>query len=145
MRLPLLALLLVGCSPALRAQMKERRDVRTLGASASEYWLAVRWNDPGTAGQYLETADERLRLGRMVAEPAVRLTDVSVVNVVVGDELPEDRLPEKREGVALVRLESYDIRLGKVEVVTVEQHWVRDTLGWKVDAEQSPLGADRPW
>jgi hypothetical protein len=145
MRLAVLALTLAACSPALRAQIKERRDVRTLGMAANEYWMAVRWNDPGRASQYLETAEERLRLGRIVSEPKVRITDVSVMSVVVGEELPDDRLPEMREGVALVRLESFDDRGGKVEVFTYEQHWVRDALGWKVDAEQSPLGSDRPW
>lgn len=145
MRLAVFALLLLGCPPALRAQMTERRDTRTLGMAASEYWMAVRWNDPGRASQFLENADQRLLLGRMVASPSIRITDVSVVSVVVGEELPEERLPEKREGVAVVRVESFDDRKGKVEVVTYEQHWVRSTLGWKVDAEQSPLGADRPW
>lgn len=104
MRFALLALLLAGCSPALRAQLKERRDVRTLGEAAGAYWMAIRWNDPAGAAPFLETPEERLRLGRLVSEPAVRITDVAVVNVVVGAELPEERLPEKREGIALVRL-----------------------------------------
>ncbi|MDP2317707.1 MAG: hypothetical protein Q8P41_32775 [Pseudomonadota bacterium] len=142
--LPLL-LLVTACSPAVRLKMKERRDTNTLGSAAEAYWLAVRWNDPNGAASFLETPEEKLRLGRLLADPKLRLTDVSVVQVVVGDELPEEREPETREGVAVVRIEAYDIRRGKVDVVTLEQHWVRTAHTWTVDAAQSPVGTDRPW
>ena len=146
MRLALPLLLLVtACSPAARMKMKERQDTKTLGEAANAYWLALRWNDAGGAASFLETADQKLLLGRVFADPQLRLTDVSVVQVVVGEELPEERTPEKREGVVVVRVESYDIRRGKVEVVTVEQHWVRSRQSWLVDAERSPVGTDRPW
>jgi len=142
--LPLL-LLLAACSPAARLKMRERRDSGTLGAAAEAYWLALRWNDVSGAAGYLETPEEKLRLGRLLVDPQVRVTDVSVIQVVVGEELPEARLPETREGTAMVRIEGYDIRRGRVEVVTLEQHWVRGAHTWLVDAERSPIGADRPW
>lgn len=140
-----LVLLLTACGPMAGLKMRERRDTNTLGTAASAYWLAVRWNDPAGAAAFLETPDDKLRLGRQLADPRLKLTDVSVVQVVVGDELPDDRLPETREGVAVVRIEGYDVRRGRVDVVTVEQHWVRSTHTWKVDAERSPVGTDRPW
>ncbi|MES2643770.1 MAG: hypothetical protein V4850_30060 [Myxococcota bacterium] len=141
-----LVLLMAACSPAVRLKMKERRDTGTLATAVNDYWLSVRWNDPGGAAAFLETPEEKLKLGRLLADPRVRMTDVSVVQVVVGDELEEARLPETREGIVVVRIEAYDVRRGRVDVVTVEQHWVRSQPNtWRVDAEQSPMGADRPW
>ncbi len=142
--LPLL-LLCVGCSAATRARLHTQRDTRTLAEAADGYWLALRWGDAATASGFLESPEERLRLGRLLGDPKVRLTDAAVVQVVVGDELPEARLPETREGVAVVRVEGYDVLRGRVEAVTIEQHWVRADRAWKVDAERSPLGDDRPW
>lgn len=143
--LPLL-LLLTACSPAVRLRMKERADTRTLASAANDYWLAVRWNDPGGAASFLETPEEKLKLGRLVGDPQVRMTDVSVMQVVVGPELDDARLPETREGVAMVRIEGYDVRRGRVDVVMLEQHWVCSKPNtWRVDSERSPVGADRPW
>ncbi|MDP2305210.1 MAG: hypothetical protein Q8P18_04205 [Pseudomonadota bacterium] len=141
-----LFLLFTACSPAVRLKMKERQDTGTLAAAVNDYWLKVRWNDPGGAAAFLETPEEKLKLGRLLSDPQIRMTDVSVVQVVVGDELEEARLPETREGVVVVRIEGYDVRRGRLDVVTLEQHWVRSKpASWKVDADQSPLGADRPW
>lgn len=140
-----LLVLTVGCSPAARLKVRSQRDTRTLAAAANEYWRAVRWGDVGTAAAYLESPDERLRLGRLASEPKVRVTDAQVVQIVLGDALPEARLPESREGIAVVRVEGYDVVSGRVDTVTVEQHWVLVGHGWRVDAERSPLGADRPW
>ncbi|MFN7147616.1 MAG: hypothetical protein ACK4YP_27860 [Myxococcota bacterium] len=140
-----LLVLTVGCSPAARLKIRSQRDTRTLATAASDYWLAVRWGDVGTAAAFLESPEERLRLGRLASEPKVRVTDAQVVQVVIGDELPEAREPETREGVAVVRVEGYDVVSGRVDIVTLEQHWVLVGHDWRVDAERSPLGADRPW
>lgn len=134
-----------GCGPVARLRFLEQRDTTTLAAAANDYWLALRWNDPGGASLFLETPEQRVKLGRLVSAPTVRITDAAVVQVVVGPELPEERRPETREGIVVVRIEGYDIRRNRLDVATVEQHWVRDPRGWKVDAELSPLGDDRPW
>jgi hypothetical protein len=134
-----------GCSPAARLKVEARRDTRTLGEAANAYWLAVRWNDVGTASAYLATPEEKLRLGKIVGQPRVRITDVSVVQIVIGEPLPAARLPVTRDGVAVVRIDSYDELSGRADVRSVEQHWVCTGRDWTVDAERSPLGADRPW
>jgi hypothetical protein len=145
MRVILSFLLLTGCGPVLAHQLREQRDTRTLSDAAVEYWLMVRWNDPGRAAAYLATPEQKLKLAHLLGEPSVRITDAAVIQVVVSDELPEDRLPIKREGTAVVRIEGYDVRLGRVQVQTVEQHWLKAQQSWKVDAERSPLGVDHPW
>jgi hypothetical protein len=142
--LPLLVLL-AACGPTARMKMRAQRDTRTLGTAAQDYWMALRWGDIPGASSFLETPEQRLQLGKLLADPQVRLTDASLVHVVLGAELPEDRAPETREGVALVRVEAYDVRSGRVDARTLEQHWVRVGNKWQVDAEQSPLGVDRPW
>ncbi len=134
-----------ACGPAWGLRMRENRDTNLLAAAATDYWTMVRWNDPGRAAAYLATPEEKLRLSRLLGDPQVRMTDAIVLQVVVGEELPEERLPTRREGVAAVRIEGYDIRKGRLTVETLEQHWVKADRGWQIDAAASPLGADRPW
>ena len=134
-----------ACGPAWGLRMRERRDTTVLAAAATDYWTMVRWNDPSRAAAYLATPEEKLRLARLLGDPQVRMTDAIVLQVVVGEELPEERLPTRREGVAAVRIEGYDIRKGRLTVETLEQHWVKGDHGWQIDASASPLGADRPW
>ena len=42
-------------------------------------------------------------------------------------------------------LELYDIAGTRLRVETVEQSWVKRGPTWFVDAEKSPVDADRPW
>jgi hypothetical protein len=141
----LLLVAIVACGPEKRAMFKEKRDRAALGEAVTAYWDAVRWNDVGRAAPFLETPDQRLALGRIVSAPKSRVSDVQVIQVEVGAELPEERLPERREGVALVRVELYDIAGTRVQVETVEQKWVKRGAMWFVDAELSPMDADKPW
>jgi len=143
--LPLLMAFCVSCSAATRARQHTERDTRSLGEAAGAYWLAVRWGDVNAASAFLETPAQQLQLGRVLQDAQVRVTEVGVLQVVVGEELPDARAPETREGVAVVRIEGYDVRSGRVEVVSLEQHWVRADRVWKVDAERSPVGASRAW
>jgi hypothetical protein len=138
-------LLLVGCPASVRMAMKEKRDSAALATAASDYWTMVRWGEAARASAHLENPAQKLQLARLLGDPHVRITDASVLQVVVGDDLPAEQLPRKREGTAMVRIEAFDIRGGKVEVQTLEQHWVKVDFTWLVDAEKSPLGAERPW
>lgn len=144
---PLLPVLLLAaaCSPAARLKIEAKRDTRTLAEAADGYWSALRWNDVAAASGYLATPAEQLKLARAVSDPRMRLTEAAVVQVVVGEPLPDDRLPETREGVAVVRVEAYDVVSGRAQILTLEQHWVRSARSWVVDAERWPLAADRPW
>lgn len=125
--------------------MEAKRDTRTLAEASAEYWSALRWNDIGVASRYLETPAEQLKLGSAIGAPRVKLTEAAVAQVVIGDPLPNDRLPETREGTAVVRVEAYDVVSGRAQVLTLQQHWVRADRSWRIDAERSPLADDRPW
>ncbi|MFZ5479891.1 MAG: hypothetical protein ACOZNI_24215 [Myxococcota bacterium] len=140
-----LVLALGACGAEKRATFKEKRDRVALAEAVQAYWDAVRWSDAGRATPFLETPEERLALGRVIASPTARISDVKVVQVEVGAELPEERLPERREGVALVRVEVYDVAGTRLTVETVEQSWVKRGPVWFVDAEKSPVDGGRPW
>jgi hypothetical protein len=135
---------LLGCA-ALQSQILDEQESRMFATAAGEYWRAVRWNDPAGAAKYLEDPADRLKLGRAMTDGRYRLTDAEVVQVVLGDPLPRTARPNTRDGTVIVKLETVDQRMNRVEVQTVEQHWAKSALGWHVDAERSPLGADRPW
>src|SRR3954469_8865037 len=97
-----LALFLLSCTRVQITQMHEKRDVANLGLAASAYWDALRWNNIGGATAFIQTPEERLKLGSQLSEPKVRITDADVLQVEVGEELGDDRLPECREGVARI-------------------------------------------
>lgn len=142
----MIALALLSCTAEKRSQFKEKQDQMGLGTAATAYWDAVRWNNISGATGYIETPEQRLALGKQLSEPLVRITETTVLQVEVGDELDAARLPERREGIARIRVEAFDVRSRKVEVVTVEQHWVKKKPNsWFVDGEQSPVGTQRPW
>lgn len=134
-----------GCSPEHRRVARERRDRAALAEAAAGYWDAVRWNDAGRASAWLAEPQAQLQIGRLLAEPTYRMTDVQVMQVVVGPELPEERLPERREGTAVVRIEAWGIRDNRVGTWTIEQAWIKRERAWVVDTATSPLGSDRPW
>lgn len=135
---------LLGCA-ALKIPLLEEQDSRSFSTAASEYWRALRWGDPAAAAKYLEDPAQRLQLGRALGEGRYKLTDVEVVQVVLGDALPREARPDTRTGVVLVKVESMDMLMNRVEVQTVEQHWAKSAYGWHVDVALSPLGAERPW
>lgn len=145
--LPLLLaclVLLSACAGAGR-RMRDQRDRGALTEAVQGYWDAVRWNDAARASTWLADPKDQLALGRLVSEPRYRVSDVVIVQLALGEELPEERLPERREATALVRLEVADAVRYKGETVTVEQHWIKRERAWYVDTARSPLGADRPW
>lgn len=137
-----LLLLLTACNPERRIEIRENRNKAALMAAATAYWDAVRWSDSAAAALFLGTAEERLRLGRHLAEPKSRISDVSVVTVEVD---PADPSVSVVRGTALVRIDGYDLIRGKAAVDTVEQYWIKLDRSWHVDAERSPVGDERPW
>jgi len=140
--LPALFLLLAACSPARRAAMREKRAHSALSAASGMYWDAVRWGDSGAALTFVTTTDGKRMLSEQVGEnPSRRVSRVEPVDVSV--DAAEDGSAER--GTVLVRVESFDVRRGRVEVETVEQHWRLDGRVWIIDETASPIDADRPW
>jgi hypothetical protein len=143
---------LSGCNAARRAEIREAGDQAQLGAAVDTYWKAARWGDARTIGSFLIEPADRLAVARVVATPTLRVTDVTVLQTVVGVELIEPRARSKtdreerwREGTVLVKVEAYALNSDRLTVETVEQAWVRDARGWHVDTAVSPIDADRPW
>lgn len=149
MRLLLLLFALLGCGPEAGLRFREKRDRTALATAVSAYWSAVRWSDAAGASGFLLEPDDQLRVARTLAETPIRLTGAEVLQVVVHEELGDDRAPDVREGTAIVRVEAYDRRVGRVNVETVEQRWLRrkhgGLMGWYVDTARSPLDEDVPW
>ncbi len=140
--LPALFLLLAACSPARRASMREKRAQAALSAASGMYWDAVRWGDSAAALTFVTTTDGKRMLSEQVGEtPARRVSRVEPVDVSV--DAAEDGSAER--GTVLVRVESFDVRRGRVEVETVEQQWRLDGRAWIIDEAASPIDADRPW
>ena len=139
----LLSLSLASCSATHREAIRSRTDRRLLGTAAEDYWTSVRWNDVSGAGAYLGTADERIKLAKALSEPILRITDVRVLTVEVGETKPDAAV--RREGTVLVKVESYDIAGVALNSSTIEQAWTLTGRVWHVDAEHSPLTDGRPW
>jgi hypothetical protein len=134
-------LLLTSCSAAHRAQMQEKHASSSLSAAAEAYWFAVRWNDPDAAGTFLDTPEARLGLTRLVDAHTLRLSDAQVVRVEVGPEHGD-----RRDGLALVRVEAYAAAGTKLVQDVIEQHWVlTEGHTWMVDTAKSPVTAERLW
>jgi hypothetical protein len=147
-----LALLLAACSAARQAELREIGDQQALAVAVDTYWKAARWGDTGTLSMYLLEPTDRLAVARVIGTPQLRVTDVGVLQAVVGAELVaprdrdrKDRTQRWREGTALVRVEAFALASDRLASETVEQHWFRDARGWHVDTARSPIDADRPW
>jgi hypothetical protein len=143
---------LLACSAARQAEIRESGDERELGAAVGAYWKAARWGDGAALATFLLEPADRLAVARLVATPTLRVTDATVLQAVVGDELiapkdrkKSDRTARWREGTVLVKVEAYALNSDRLQVETVEQRWLRDARGWHVDTVLSPIDADRPW
>lgn len=136
----MLGVALVGL--AFAGGRHDARDARLLGDAASTYWEGVRWGDANKAGAYLPGLDTRVALTTMLADPHVRLTDATVLQVELGADPGKDAA---RTAAVVVRLETIDVQKNRYETLTYVQHWEGHGAVWQVDAAQSPLGVDRPW
>jgi hypothetical protein len=122
--------------------MREKRAQSALSAASGMYWDAVRWGDSAAALTFVTTTDGKRLLSEQVGEATPRrVSRVEPVDVSV--DAAEDGSAE--HGTVLVRVESFDVRRGRVEVETVEQHWRLDGRAWIIDEAVSPIDADRPW
>lgn len=131
---------LLGC--AHFASMREGRDRAALEDAVRGYWDAVRWGDPARGAEWLRDPKDKLALGRLLNEPRYRVSDVTIVQLALGEEPAKDA---PQEATALVRLEVADAVTYRGETVLVEQHWVEEAKAWYVDTGKSPLGKDRAW
>lgn len=145
-------LIFAACTPAMMRLQRENLDRGHLGEGVDIYWKAARWGDVATLSSLLVRPEDQLAAARVLASPTLRVTDVRVLQVVVGPELVERRERDRtdlnqrwREGTALVQVEVYGLATNRVESTTEEQKWVMDVRGWHVDTEASPIDADRPW
>lgn len=130
--------LLLAC--AHTGGVRDRIEQNALLDAATQYWLAVRWNDPVTAGAWLTTAEGRRDLGQSISKPAVRVTDAQVVQVSL-----DPRGEGDRGGLALVRVEGFDPSGTRLFTELVEQRWVRLAGGWRVDESQATPNDGKPW
>ncbi|GDX81531.1 hypothetical protein LBMAG42_33420 [Deltaproteobacteria bacterium] len=142
----------LACTPAMMALQRENLDKGHLGEGVDIYWKAARWGDVATLSSLMVRPEDQLAVARVLASPTLRVTDVRVLQVVVGPELIARRDRDRtdvnqrwREGTALVQVEVYALATDRVESTTEEQKWVMDVRGWHVDTEASPIDADRPW
>jgi hypothetical protein len=142
----LLAASILACSAEMRALHRQTKARTELAEVAGDYWTAVRWGEASKLGAFYAASEDQLAVTRVAGNTPFKVSDASIVQVVVGAELPKEREPDTREGVALVRIEAYDIRRNRLEVSEVEQHWLyREPRGWIVDVAKSPVGAETAW
>lgn len=132
--------------------LREDVDRKALGEAANLYWKAAKWCDPAALAAFYPDPPEQLAVAKVCASPTLRVTDVKLLQVVVGEELVAPKARHRadmhelwRKGTALVQVEAYGLSSNKLEVTTVEQQWSMDPRGWHVDAAASPVDADRPW
>jgi len=131
--------LLMACTAL--SPWKTAQDRAGLAEAATTYWTSIRWGDALHASVFLESPEQRTQLARFMADPPWRMTDVQILSAEVGNPLPKEEHPLKREGIVLVRLEYYSTRIGKVETETIEQHWLKAAQGWEVDPMAWSTGA----
>ena len=127
---------------AMHSQWKTSHDRADLAESASSYWTYVRWGDAGKASLFLDSAAQRTQLATFCADPPWRITDVVVVSAEVGEPFSKEEHPITRDGTVIVRMEHYDERIGRVEVSTLTQHWLKTSGHWQVDPtpwEEGPI------
>lgn len=145
-------LLLVSCTPAMMARMREDLDRGQLGEAVEGYWKAAQWGDAPALATFLPIPADQLAVARSIANPVVRVTDTRLLQVVVGPELVlrkdrkfQDLDGRWREGTALVQVETWGLANQRVLSETVEQVWYLGPRGWVLDTAKSPIDADRPW
>jgi hypothetical protein len=141
----LIALVLGGCTPARRLEIRENRQRAALGEATQAYWSALRWADAAGAGAYLQSPDDRIKLAKELAEPKAKISDVSVVAVEVAEDPAVPHQRHGYHGTSVVRVDVWDVARGTAGAVTVEQHWVNADGAWRVDVAKSPLGSETPW
>ncbi len=148
----ILLVVFLACSPAVLLRQRESLDRQQLGESVALFWKSARWGDVAGLSSFLPRPEDQLAAARILAAPTLRVTDVRVLQVVVGAELVarKDRdhadLEQRwREGTALVHVEAFGLATNRVESRTEEQKWVRGARGWQIDTLASPIDADRPW
>lgn len=141
----LLLLALAGCAAAPVKHSDPGRDLSQLNEAVLEYWKSMRWGDQGDLLVYFPKPEDQIKIASAYAEARVRMQDSQILHVVVGADLPAERSPATREGIAAIRVEAFDSATGKLILETFEQHWVKENGHWVVDTEKSPLGDARLW
>jgi hypothetical protein len=71
------------------------------------------------------------------------MSDVKLLSISSGEELPKEEAPRTREGSVWVQIERVDSLRSRVSTVQVEQKWVKEYGSWKVDP--TPWGEGLLW
>ena len=132
-------LFVLGCAGAA-ARMRDARARGSVSEAADIYWRAVRWGDTDRATLWLRTPEGRLAVSQQLEQPTRRITEARLVDVALvyeGDAVVG--------ASASVRVESFDLRRGRVDNEVVQQWWIKDGPIWRIDEEKSPIDPDRPW
>ncbi len=123
---------LTGCAHDKQALRTESQEKAALSSASEDFWRYLRWQDVDSAATLIEDEDVRHDWKLRMADEAqsLRISDVSLVDLSLGERSEDSQAEHLQEARVSVRVESYTMPAQTVQVQTLTQTWYRSHDGW---------------